>query len=64
MSNGGMSSSKSRELMAVEAAVAAFLRLIPLISKSAKSFAHELPIEEFLFYVGGLKSIILCIYNR
>lgn len=51
VSSGNMSASKSQELMAGEAAVGALLRLIPLIAKSAKSFAHELPIEEFLFLV-------------
>lgn len=55
LSSGGASSPKRGELRALESAVGEVLRLIPLIATSAKSFAHELPIEEFLFFVSALQ---------
>ena len=54
LSSGGASSPKGSELLALEAAVGELLRLIPAIASSAKSFTHELPFEEFLFFVSIL----------
>ena len=54
LSSGGASSPKGSELLALEAAVGELLRLIPVIASSAKSFTHELPFEEFLFFVSIL----------
>ncbi|KAG1679511.1 hypothetical protein FOA52_011111 [Chlamydomonas sp. UWO 241] len=40
----------SPELASTEAAAAQLLALVPTLIAASKAFAHELPIEEFLFY--------------